>query len=723
MSYPGSPDLDQKVQQRILTAFGESVRLYREGHSEECRTILRSILEVDPRFSPAQRLEDAIGRGGQVDLGQLLGELAANAPVRADETLARARDAMAKREFQEALMLSQSILRELPGHAGARSIALDAQAKIKASSEVEAHLSRAEDALGAGMVEEATGFVKMALAADPSHPRLAALSRRLQEVEAAAQPDEAEPLFQFETFTPQDDPVEAARPSYVPPPPVAARPAAPPAPPVPPPVVPPPAPAWSGAPAAAAVPAPPAPPVAPPQVAAPQTPGAPQPSPLFSFDEASGEVDFATPPDLPFEPAAGAAGTGDEAGSKVAELLDQGQMAFDQGDFQGAIDTWSRIYLVDAHNTEAERRIEQARRHREEIERLAEHRFYEAREAFDQGRRDEARSLCMEVLKLLPQHLEAHDLLTRLETPAAPPPPPSDAAGDVDLFKDDFVPAKLTTSPEPAGRAAAASLPMERPVVKASRRPAAAGRRLPVSVPLIAAIGGMVLVLVFVGLLLRGTVFSGGARAVNAAIAEADRLAAAGKLQEAITLLQNTEAEGEEANRLNQKALEFARQLRAKTKAAPAVSSGEVRRLIGEGKHVKAWQAVKDGLAKVPGDPELMQLKSELSDYSTAIGPLAEAVSESHWDSVRTLSGQLLERHPTDGEAERLWRVGTFNAAVGALRSYQVATAHRLLVELSAKGNDPEVKRLEELSSSYLARPVDPRYQIFVSSIELRPAG
>jgi hypothetical protein len=264
-------------------------------------------------------------------------------------------------------------------------------------------------------------------------------------------------------------------------------------------------------------------------------------------------------------------------------------------------------------------------------------------------------------------------------------------------------------------------LPMERPVVRSSRRAAPTGRRLPVSIPLLGAIGGMVLVLVFVGLLLRGTVFSGGAQAAAAAIAEAERLAAAGKLDAAIALLQNTEAEGEAANQLNQKALEYTRALRAKSKPAPPPVAAEARRAIAEGQRVKAYRTVHDALGKVPGDPELVTIENELADYSQAIAPLAGAVAARKWDSVKVFAAQVLERHPTDAEASGLWRAGTFNAAVTALRGYQVASAHQQLLELQKKGDDPEVKRLVELSASYLSRPVDPRYQIFVSEIKLRP--
>ncbi len=95
MAYPGDPSLDQTVQQRILTAFREAVRLYREGHSEESRTILRSIFDVDASFAPAQRLEQAIAAGAPVDLAQLIGEVAARTEVDVDATVAKARLALA----------------------------------------------------------------------------------------------------------------------------------------------------------------------------------------------------------------------------------------------------------------------------------------------------------------------------------------------------------------------------------------------------------------------------------------------------------------------------------------------------------------------------------------------------------------------------------------------------------------------------------------------------
>ncbi len=414
MGYPGDANLDPAVQQRILTAFKEAVRLYRDGHGEEARTILRSITDVDPRFTPAQRLEQAIAAGAPVDLGQLIGEVTAQGGVDAAATMAKAGQAFAGRDFQGALTLAQSVLRDMPGHAQARQLAFDAQNRLRAAAEIQTHLGRVRQALDAGLAEDARGFLTVAKTLDPGHPDLALLEQRLQ---LAAKPPKAEtePEFEFEVFDqpaelppapPSSEPAQPFTVSAAPPPPTPSRPVAP---------APQPKPATPVLPLAA--PPPPAPP--------PPSP-APPAAAAFSFDEPAGDggFEFHAGPAGAFSAGGAPPASAESAAARVQTLLDQGQREFDSGDFQAAVDTWSRIYLVDVSNAEADRRIEQARRRREEVERLAEQNFYEAHEAFEQKRFDDARLLCQQVLKLVPQHLEAHDLLQRLETPAAPPPPP-----------------------------------------------------------------------------------------------------------------------------------------------------------------------------------------------------------------------------------------------------------------------------------------------------------
>jgi tetratricopeptide (TPR) repeat protein len=709
MAYPGDPSLDEIVQQRVLAAFAEAVRLHREGHSDESRTILRSITEVDPRFAPAQRLEQAIAAGAPVDLRQLIGEVTAQSNVDVEATLAKARQAFAQRNFQDAVTLAQAVLRDLPGHAEARRLALDAQAQVRAGGEIQTHIARVREALDAGLVEEARGFLKLAKDVDPSNPDVAVLEQRLQ---LAAKPlaTEGEPEFEFEVFEhiAEAPHPEAAAPA--PPTPTAHPPETEPVPPAPP-----------------ATAAPPSPPRTAPQ---PQTPPPPPGAPPrreegFRFDDAEDSAAMEFHPGFGEAPGptGGGAGAAQESAARIQALLAQGQEEFDRDDFQAAIDTWSRIYLMDAENSEAERRITQARQRREEVDRLAEQRFHEALDAFEQKRVEDARALCQEVIKLQPQHLEAHDLLQRLETPAAPPPPVAPAAGgEEDLFHDDFVPA--TAAAPPSGPHAA---PARVAAPQAAAERAAPAPRVRLQLPAIplpwlgVGVGVVVLVLV-AGLLLRGKVFTTGGGAVAEALAESEQLAKQGRLQQAVQLLQSLQGqvEGEQANRINQRVLEYQRRLKSKAAPPPVSESKLVADALARGRRVKAMQLLGAGLEKIPGDPELLKLQSEIRAYSAGIPALADAVVDHNWERMRNLSEQILKEHPNDGEMQQAWAVATFNAAVVYLRKYQVAQGHALLLELTKRNPDPEAERLQELAKSYLSRPSDPRYQIFVTNVELR---
>ncbi len=713
MAYPGDANLDAAVQQRILTAFKEAVRLYRDGHGEEARTILRSITDVDARFAPAQRLEQAIAAGAPVDLAQLIGEVTAKGGVDAAAQVAAAEKAFADRDFEGALAQAQAVLRDMPGHARARQLAFDAQNRLRTAAEVQAHLERCRQSLDAGRAEDARGALALAKTLDPGHPDLAGLEQRLQAM-AKPQAVEAEPEFEFEVF---ERPPEAPPTSVPPvspdlfiapevPAPAQLRPAAEPA-------------------APAAAPAP---------VAKPPVPAPPEPAeaPGFAFDDdgAGGGVEFHAGASGAFSAGAPPPAPAENAAARIQTLLDQGQHEFDSGDFQAAVDTWSRIYLVDASNAEADSRIEQARRRREEVERLAEQNFYEAHEAFEQKRFDDARLLCQQVLKLVPQHLEAHDLLQRLETPAAPPPPPVPAPGlaqEEDLFRDEFVPAPVSSS----GSAPAIHGPLAPPAEPAAvarqvaSAAAAVGRRLP-SLPL-SWIGVAVTVLALAGgaaFLLRGKVFSNSKTAVNEALAESERLAGQGRLQNALQVLQSLQGqvEGEQANRVNQRILELQRRLKAKAVAPPpAADSQAVAAALAAGLRVKAMKLVRQGLASAPGDAELTRFEAEIAAYDPVMPALADAVASKNWESIRSLADQVLRSHPGDHEALQLWSAATFNLAVLNLRRYQVADGHGLLVELCKRNTDPDAERLRELAKSYLSRPTDPRYTIFVSNVELRP--
>jgi hypothetical protein len=110
----------------------------------------------------------------------------------------------------------------------------------------------------------------------------------------------------------------------------------------------------------------------------------------------------------------------------------------------------------------------------------------------------------------------------------------------------------------------------------------------------------------------------------------------------------------------------------------------------------------------------------QIRAYDRLLPSLAEAWERSNWEGAATLCDGLLQAHPQDQELLQAWQVASFNRAVELLRSFQVAEAAKLLEALDKRAGDPEVARLLEFAKSYMARPTDPRYKIFVASLPFR---
>lgn len=704
MSYAGNPALEPKVQQRVLTAFGEAVRLYREDHPEEARTILRSILEVDFQFQPAHRLEEAIAAGAEVDLGSLLGAVGSSATADVPVLLDKAREALRQRDFPGALEAAEMIIKELPGQPEARRLISDINLARRAEAEADGYVTQAGEALDAGMLEEARNYLRLAGAKDPEHPGIVDLLARLGAVEPDSEPEgefEFEVLDEPSPMTEVQPEVESAaenwEPEFVPESSVeTGMPTSP---------------AESAAAEYEAE-----------QEAEHETevPGTPA-----DAREAGGVFVPAASADFPsgdaggFELAAGDELFTDDGPARTQALLDQGQGEFDAGDYQAAIDTWSRIYLIDADHPEVELRVEQARQRREEVERKAEHLFYEARDAFDQERWEDARQLCQQALELQPQHVEAHDLLARLDTPAAPPPPPqADEIDEDDLFKDEFVPAEISSGALPAIDSEDTLQPMAR------ARPAAArahtGRRqLPT--PLLVLVGGILVLLLVGGFVLRGRVFSGGAAEVEQALEEAERLAASGQFQAAINLLSTVDAEGELGARVSQRQLDYRRRLRAQPTPVPPPDIAGIRDAWAAGRRLETLRLVREGLARAPGDEGLLAVQQEIAEFSSLLPGLADAVAAGNNQNASGLAEQILAAHPQDPEIRRIWVNATFNRALALLRRYQVVESYTLFEKLAAEVDDGEVDRLLQFAGAYRVRARDPRFDLFVASIEMRP--
>jgi len=125
--------------------------------------------------------------------------------------------------------------------------------------------------------------------------------------------------------------------------------------------------------------------------------------------------------------------------ARISQLLDEGQVQFERGEYQEAIDAWSRIFLIDIDNGEASRRIEEARNKKAELERQAEEIFYEAIDQIEQKALDEAQESLRRVLEIKPGHTMADEYLRQLEAGQVPTVVARSTEGeDLDISADEF---------------------------------------------------------------------------------------------------------------------------------------------------------------------------------------------------------------------------------------------------------------------------------------------
>ncbi|MGC8724627.1 MAG: hypothetical protein ACP5VF_12265 [Acidobacteriota bacterium] len=116
--------------------------------------------------------------------------------------------------------------------------------------------------------------------------------------------------------------------------------------------------------------------------------------------------------------------------AKVQEYIAEGQKEFDQGNYQDAIDAWTRIFIMDEENQEAQRLIDEAKAKLQSHEQESDFLLTEAIASFNAGEFDRSRELLTRILHDFPGHREAQyylDRLPKLAAPAAAPVAPPQA--------------------------------------------------------------------------------------------------------------------------------------------------------------------------------------------------------------------------------------------------------------------------------------------------------
>jgi tetratricopeptide (TPR) repeat protein len=739
MSYPGNASLSSAVKDRVRTTFNQTVALYRQGRTEEVLAGCNLILQMDPQFDPARKLlEKTRNPDAPIDVDAL-------APPDTRSLIRQARDAMAGRDFQTVIHVTTQILTDDLMNDEARILGDEAREKMEAAPFVEQFVRKCDANLSAGNIAGARQDLEKARALDPTHPEIIRIAFAIEKQHAASQP--ASFSFDATPFV-----VEAK-----------------------------PAPAGGRSAAQAAdfgftfeeekTPAPQAPkndggfanfsfdsgpsaaepfggfsfdsPAAPPT---PSAPAAPTPAPAASapsFDfgapktQATNEFDFSM----------ASVETSPDDQRKIDQYLTEGDRAFDGGDYQQAIDFWSRIFLIDVTNEAASDRIERAKARRREIEQKVEAILTNGIQAYDRKDLETARARFDEVLFLDPGNNTAQEYLDRLEAPAEPiaipgvpppfiPPPPDDDS--LGLFEDEPMSGSYTPPlrpPDPSDVTAAATSGKKSGAARTAAAPKT-GKPKGIPVPILAAV---LIALLAAGGWFAWNRFSGGddeaavtpAGNSDAIFNRATMLSQSGKFDEAIAVLQTVQPDDPQHDR----ALEMIADLQQKKGSAAATIDGRPAAQYFEEQLAAGRTAftAHDYLAAKAAFEGAMRVKPLPADVKTSYDTASQQVAK--LDSAKSLfAGRkfadaltnlqaLAQQDPENKNIQRMIVDAHFNLGATALQDERLSDAVKAFDEvLKLDPNDELAKRSKDLAQRYNGEPKDLLYRIYVKYLPLRQA-
>lgn len=726
MNYPGNPSLSTAVKDRVVSTFRQAVTLYQQGRTDEVVAGCNLILQMDPTFDPARKLLDKTRNpGSPVDVASLL-------PAD-DRSLEEARSAMANRDFERVVQITTEILTDDLMNDEARILGDEARERMEASPFVEQFARKCEQQIASGNLTAAKADLEKARALDPTHPAVVRIAQSIASRESHAAPPtpafEATPSFIVDDaaqqatgrgtaaasdfgFTFEEDKPAA------PPPPAAA-----------------PVTSFEGfsfdSPSSGSTPGgfggfsfdSPSP-----------APAAPPSTGGFSFDAPS-SAPAAAPIAGDFDFATASISTSPDDQKKIEQYLTDGDRALNAGDYQQAIDLWSRIFLIDVTNDQASDRIERAKIKRRELEQRTEPLLSSGAAAFDRKDYDRARGEFQKVLEIDPANASARDYLERLEDVASVPqptayePPPADNL-DVDFFGDEpsgsyeaplIPPDDLDEAPPATGKATKKS--------GATKAVSSSGRKLPVG--LIAAV--LAVILLGIGGWWAFDKFSAEPEAdpgaTQAVIARAESLASRGKYEQAIGLLQDIKP----GDPMHDRALSLIADLQQKMSSSAQMIGGVPAAQFYDQKIAAARAAIEahDYSAAKKAFEEAMQVKQLPPDlkplYDTAtqqvakLGAARTLFTEQRYADAITSLQPLLEQDPQNQNIRKMILDAHFNMGAAALQNEQIPDAIREFDEvLKADPNDELARRSRELAMRYDGQPRDLLYRIYVKYLPLR---
>ncbi|MCU1350479.1 MAG: Tetratricopeptide repeat protein [Acidobacteria bacterium] len=751
-TYLGNPSLSTAVKDRVVATFQQALALYRMGRTEEVIQGCGLILQMDPLFDPGRKLlEKARNPMSPIDVDTLV------PTTSADDALRQAREAMTARDYSRVVQITTEVLTEDLMNDDARILGDQAREKMEAAPFVEQFLKKCQQHLNDGNLAAAKADLEKARALDSDHPAIVQMERMVSGRGAApAAPSPAPPpaappsSFSFDGGTS----FVVDNPAQTPSTRAAAqasdfgftfeeeKPAAPAAG------------GFGGGGFSFDSPAQPAAPAgdsfsnfsfggaAPPKSDAPFGGGFSFDSPApaaggFSFDAPSSAAGTARGGEFDFSSASIETSPDDQR--KIDQYLADGDRSFQSGDYQQAIDLWSRIFLIDVTNEIASERIERAKAKRREIEQEAETIVTAAVQAYERKDLDAARQRFAEVLRIDPQNATANDYMERLtggvqggaaavETPYIAP----SADAEYDIFAEDSLSGSYETPLKPPD-------PGTVPAAKPSTKKSGATKSMPVrastprSLPM-GLIGGLlVLVLVAGGGYYAYTKYMSkpayDPAATQAIFTQAQSLVTRGKYDQAIAVLGDIKPEDPQHDR----ALNLIADLQhKKTQAAETIDGRPAAVVYQEGlaNGKAAFEAHDFDTAKKQFE-SAMRVKPLTPDMKIAYDTASQQVAKldaakalfaehKYTDAITNLQS-LAQQDPQNKNIQRMLTDAHFNQGATFLQEAKLPEAIREFDDvLKADPTDELAKKSRELAVRYSGEDKDLLYRIYVKYLPLR---
>jgi tetratricopeptide (TPR) repeat protein len=135
---------------------------------------------------------------------------------------------------------------------------------------------------------------------------------------------------------------------------------------------------------------------------------------------------------------------------KIKQYTKEGQALFDAGRYQDAIDAWTRIFIIDEENRDAQTLIDQARDAMTGGQQQVEHQLTEAIAYFNSGDMEHSSRLLKDILHAYPNHREALYYLEHIHEGAGPQRQGAHPPGKApDTESSEPTPAKSPEPPSP----------------------------------------------------------------------------------------------------------------------------------------------------------------------------------------------------------------------------------------------------------------------------------